>query len=340
MYIRNNLEHTAGQFAEADDGSMVQLVADGLSTSRISHCARDLVAPCRKCEKIVCRNCAAKPPSDRYLSERFRRLCEACVSAPLRAHLTPSSTSDDIASAESSQSPSCASSIRSISSPAPGSPPCGMASDSQSQGSLTAAAYLRGPCTCASRGVYLCRECGSNCRPADVIYKRVWTWRSRYSTHIGGGLGTGLGQGDQGQKCGRGARCLELCSSWVERECQDRKSDRNSGPTLEQDSAADSGTDDVLENRLLSTPSPAPSGLDSDSDDRSKNKPGYLQQEIQGIGGIVRKKVRERVKVGATVSEFDDERESRRYLSRAMSGTVRAWCGWCDRVVPASDESV
>lgn len=61
----------------------------GCSSSKISACARDLVAECRKCGTPVCRNCIAKAPSDRYLKERHRRLCQKCLKAPLAAHLEP-----------------------------------------------------------------------------------------------------------------------------------------------------------------------------------------------------------------------------------------------------------
>jgi hypothetical protein len=63
------------------------------------------------------------------------------------------------------------------------------------------------------------------------------------------------------------------------------------------------------------------------------NKPGYLRQEIEGIGGVVKKKVKKKVRTGATVWEFDDERESGKYLEREASGVQRSWCGWCSRVV-------
>ena len=175
-----------------------------------------------------------------------------------------------------------------------------------------------------------------NLRASDITYKRVWTWRSRYSTHIGGGLGTGLGQGDQGQKCGRGRQCLEHTSKgvcWVEIDCQDAQADQLPLP------GEQSGLHDhLLDAERGSTNSPGPSGQDSESEERTRDKPGYFQQEIEGIGGVVKKKVKKRVKVGATVSEFDDEREKGKYLLREASGQVRAWCGWCERIVPAQSE--
>ena len=66
---------------------------------------------------------------------------------------------------------------------------------------------------------------------------------------------------------------------------------------------------------------------------RTDHGPGYLRQEVEGLGGVMKKKVKKRVKVGATVWEYDDERESGRYLEREASGEQRSWCAWCSRVV-------
>ena len=130
------------------------------------------------------------------------------------------------------------------------------------------------------------------------------------------GLGTGLGIGDQGQKCGRGDHCLDPSTSsvsWVEIDCSDRKLDH--GSDADSISGSRAGT---------------PSG--------HRATPGYLQQEIEGIGGVVKKKVRKRVKTGATVQEYDDERKSGKYLSREINGKERSWCGWCERVCPGEQD--
>ena len=66
---------------------------------------------------------------------------------------------------------------------------------------------------------------------------------------------------------------------------------------------------------------------------RLDHGPGYLRQEVEGLGGVMKKKVKKRVKVGATVWEYDDERESGKYLEREASGEQRSWCAWCSRVV-------
>lgn len=132
-----------------------------------------------------------------------------------------------------------------------------------------------------------------------------------------------MGEGDQGQKCGRGERCLArtgggLC--WVEIDCSDQSRPRTS-------------SSQGLPSSADSTEGVAASDADSEFEVSSDTKPGYLRQEIEGIGGVVKKKVKKKIRVGATVWEFDDERESGKYLVREASGSQRSWCGWCSRVV-------
>lgn len=55
----------------------------------------------------------------------------------------------------------------------------------------------------------------------------------------------------------------------------------------------------------------------------------------EGIGGVLKKKVKRRIKTGACTYEYADERESGQYLERERKGAVRSWCGWCARVVPS-----
>lgn len=65
-----------------------------------------------------------------------------------------------------------------------------------------------------------------------------------------------------------------------------------------------------------------------------EERAGYWQQEIEGIGGVVKKKVRKRVRVGKTVKEWEDERDGKEdVLGRESRGEARSWCGWCERVV-------
>lgn len=115
-----------------------------------------------------------------------------------------------------------------------------------------------------------------------------------------------MGEGDQGQKCGRGEECLDAVESEVEIDCSEQPSALSaSGLTTTEFGAAQ----------------------------KTNELPGYLRQEVEGIGGVVKKKVKKRVRVGATVWEFDDERGSGKYLEREASGRERSWCGWCGRVV-------
>lgn len=298
------------------------------SAFKISGCARDLVADCRRCGTVICRNCVAKAPSNRYLGDRHRRLCRICIDAPLAAHLQPIQNDTTLHDTPPSSKAGSNRSTRSSSGSSFEDAPDRLepAADMNTDTAFTSRAFLRTPCVCASEGVYLCATCGHNLRANDTTYKRVWTWRSRYSTHIGGGLGTGLGVGNQGQKCGRGDHCLSTstsCVSWVEIDCSD-------GSLVDSDG-------EVLSTSRVGTPigdrhgSPAP----------AVNKPGYFSQEIEGIGGVVKKKVKKRVKVGATVWEYDDERMSGKYLEREVSGRERSWCGWCDRIcLSESDREV
>ena len=314
-----------------------------LQTSKISHCARDLVAPCRKCGTVVCRNCIAKPPSDKCLVDRYRRLCMACLSAPLTDHLRPLKKDDGLNTTEMA-SASCSNSICShrSSSVSQTSASSGL-QDTPLSPCFTAPAFSRAPCTCATRGVHLCSTCGASLRASDTTYRRVWTWRSRYSTHIGGGLGTGLGEGDQGQKCARARSCLSdidgggVC--WVEVDCGDEAAQDYDEPSSSD--TAKTIPDDTLLTPIDPFQEPRFRGRScsiTPSTPMSHDRPGYHSQEMEGIGGVVKKKVKKRVKVGATVWEFDDERETGRYLEREASGKLRSWCGWCDRVVPGAAE--
>lgn len=321
-YVEDNLGFAAVSQADTSIAPpWAQLHPEGLYaslgvSSKISSCARDLVAPCRRCGIVVCRNCVAKSPSNARMKERFRRVCKTCVDAPISAHLQLPGTDHETTESPPASSANSMRSQRSFSGCSASSSTSvleGRHSEPEFDPTFTTSAFLRGPCTCESRGVFLCAPCGHNLCAADTTYKRVWTWRSRYSTHIGGGLGTGLGEGNQGQKCGRGEDCLETGGKavcWVEIDCSEGNA-LDAHREHDRSGSSRAGTPDSS---------------------YSSNKPGYLQQEIEGIGGVVKKKVKKRVKVGATVWEYDDERESGKYLEREAQGTTRSWCGWCGRV--------
>ena len=144
---------------------------------------------------------------------------------------------------------------------------------------------------------------------ADTNYLRIWTWRTRYSTYLGG-LGTGIGEGNEGVKCWRGEKCMAAQEVEVEidRSEEGRASDRES---------SESDTDQHW-----------PEG------EGKEERAGYWQTEIEGIGGVVKKKIRKRVRVGKTVKEWEDERDGKDdVLGRESRGEGRSWCGWCGRVV-------
>ena len=170
--------------------------------------------------------------------------------------------------------------------------------------------------------MYLCNECGQALSSADITYKRIWTWRTRYSTNLGG-LGTGIGEGNEGVQCGRGKRCLAAEDKEVEIDC----------------GASESPPSASTPHRT-GTPRDRTEREDSSSDGSDyagtlrEEKAGYLRQEMEGIGGVLKKKIRKRERVGKTVREYEDEREKAEYLGREMRGESRSWCGWCERVIP------
>lgn len=165
---------------------------------------------------------------------------------------------------------------------------------------FTDAAFAPGPCTCP-QDIYLCLSCGTSILSADTTYMRAWTWRARYSTF---GLGTGIGEGTSGVECGRGRTCL--AARYIEKEI-DCDADELAELRREMDRLGGSG--------------------------RSWSGTSYLTQELEGIGGVMKRKVRKSVKVGATVREWEDERETGIYLAREREEGGRSWCGWCERVI-------
>jgi len=153
---------------------------DGRSyNGKSGHCARDLVGQCRRCETVICRNCAIKPPAPVTLKERHRRLCTACTKAPLAILAKPPLDSRLPFSSEYIQ---------------------------------------RTLCKCDSEGVWLCQPCGRSIRTADGEYQRIWRWRSHYGEVLGG-LGTGIGDGDRGVICGRDEDCLAAKEHETQVDC-------------------------------------------------------------------------------------------------------------------------
>jgi hypothetical protein len=74
-----------------------------------------------------------------------------------------------------------------------------------------------------------------------------------------------------------------------------------------------------------------------------------MVQEIEGVGGVVKKKLKKMVRVGQQVEEHEEERERenddhtgtsscRGWLCREKRGEVRSWCSWCERVIPSEED--
>lgn len=40
------------------------------------------------------------------------------------------------------------------------------------------------------------------------------------------------------------------------------------------------------------------------------------------------------IRIGGGVPEWKDEKATGQSLRREISGEVRSWCGWCERVIP------
>ena len=112
-------------------------------------------------------------------------------------------------------------------------------------------------------------------------------------------------------KCARGDKCLGAKDVEVEFECS------SSSTSVASNSGSESGGE-------ASTPL---------GEKKSEEDAGYWRQEIEGLGGIVKKKYRKRERVGGTVREWEDEREGGEVLGREKVGSERSWCGWCGRVV-------
>ncbi|KAK8211231.1 hypothetical protein BKA81DRAFT_299974 [Phyllosticta paracitricarpa] len=169
--------------------------------------------------------------------------------------------------------------------------------DTAEQPAFTTLAFLRTPCSCPDT-VWLCQTCGHALRSADQTYQLGWTWRTKYS-HLGG-LGTGIGEGHEGVVCGLGEASTASTAA-------------------------------------AAAPASALNGLDgvgTPHDEWSGNS--FFAQEIVGIGGRRVMKVKKMLRIGAAVKEYEDERESNNtYLGREKKGDNRAWCAWCNRLVPS-----
>lgn len=122
-------------------------------------------------------------------------------------------------------------------------------------------------------------------------------------------------------KCAKGKKCEGAVDVEVEFECS--SSDRVGSSRNGSDSSVSGGSDGGWVE-----------GEGGESPWGDKEQAGYLWQEVEGLGGIVKKKLRKRERVGGTVREWEDEREGKdEVLGKEKRGEERSWCGWCGRVV-------
>lgn len=126
-------------------------------------------------------------------------------------------------------------------------------------------------------------------------------------------MGAGLGEGNEGVQCGRGANCLANMEVIQE---------------VEYDSSDLAGLDINDDDQACGSSS-------SSSNCRRRVGSGYSTSEIVGIGGNLKLKLKEKVKVGAIVEEYEEERATcSGFLKREQEGANRSWCSWCERVIP------
>ena len=190
----------------------------------------------------------------------------------------------------------------------------------QVRGGVYGETLKRAVCSCPSEGVWLCQPCGRGLRSADNDYEGIWKWRTRYLPSLGG-LGVGIGEGNRGVPCGRGGDCIAAREVEQETDC-----DAEDAREIESNSRA-------------ASPSSSPEST-AGSISGGQMGPGYARHEIEGIGGVVKKKLVRMVKVGACVPEYGDEKEMGRFLVREMDGRARSWCGWCWRVIPGAKDNI
>lgn len=200
--IEPDPEHTFRYRARAADWYFVESgrEAIGSGAGKFGDCARDMVGECRRCNRVVCRNCTIKPPAPVLLRHRHRRICSACSRVPLSSLVNPVSihTHDE----------------------PPASPTM-----------LSAETLKREICTCPE-SVWLCQPCGRSLRSSDVEYESIWKWRTRYLPSLGG-LGVGIGEGNRGVPCGRGRECVAAkeVESEVDCDAEDARDSNNPSPS-------------------------------------------------------------------------------------------------------------
>ncbi|KHJ33033.1 putative sulfate transporter [Erysiphe necator] len=142
------------------------------------NCARDFVGPCQGCNRVVCRNCAIKPPAPSLLRYRHRRICKTCSSIDLATLILPSMKN--------------------------------LCSDLHNLNNTTTKTNYNSIdlfiCKCPSRTIWLCKTCGQSILNADQEYQSIWRWSRRILPSLGG-LGIGITEANRGIYCGFGDHC-------------------------------------------------------------------------------------------------------------------------------------
>ena len=335
---------------------------------KVGQCARDLVGGCRRCGTVVCRvstscyhgsyelrkreltssklfaqNCAVKPPAPIVLRDRHRRLCVTCAKTPIGNLIKPPLGPEFTVESDDVQRNVCK---------------CD-----------TDGVWLCQPCgrTIRNDDYDYKRQVDMRLYWAHTISSdrsfitSIWKWRNQY-TDVLGGLGTGIGEGDRGVICGRGSDCCAARKREQETDCDAEDAQEADGTyeytpspsttTVSNDSnisialwgtdtastTSSNGSVNGSNASSSSQPFALSSALAGSGPDRRTPspmlKPGYERHEIEGIGGVVRKKLVRMVKVGACVPEWPDERDRGDILGREMQAKVRSWCGWCWRAIP------
>lgn len=157
----------------------------------------------------------------------------------------------------------------------------------------------------------------------------------RYGEALGG-LGTGIGEGNRSFECGRQGACVKAVMVEEEVDCdaedaRDMSDNESSTNRLERR---------ISEQRLSTSPGTTDSILRPGSSGQTQLGPGYARHEIEGIGGVVKRKLVRMVRVGACVTKFEDESEQGKYLVREVEGRCRSWCGWCWKVIPGPKDKL
>lgn len=301
-------------------------------------------------------NCAIKPPAPIVLRDRHRRLCVACTRAPLGRLVKPRLPATILLSSETMQRAVCQCDSDGVWL----CQPCGRTIRADDQEYQT---FVCSP------------HAAPRTRRATHAVNRIWKWRNQYGEVLGG-LGTGIGEGDRGAICGRDAECCAAkereqetdCDAEDAREAEELELELELEPGLASSSTStpavltpgsSAASQAQAQTPLVppwqlgmaprGTPSPARRSPEATAVLATSNNrrtpspalllgPGYARHEIEGIGGVVKKKRVKMVRVGACVPEWEDEKARREVLGREVRGQVRSWCGWCRRVIPGKTD--